>query len=418
MDTEGKGGDIMPLKGIQVIDFSQAYSAPLCGMMLGDMGAEIIKVERLQGEAIRRGRAAGMDDLADGEEKESDSSVFLAINRSKKSLAMDVRQEEGKEIALKLAKRADVIIENFRPCVMERPGLGYDEISKINPRIVYASLTGWGEKGPLARRIGGDMWAQAMGGVVSRQGRPDGPPSLTGVSFVDQGTAVIMAFGIMVALFARERTGIGQHMSTNLLHGVLHMQSTEISEYLIDHMLITKVGRGFPPHIVPPPAGVYPAKDGDVVTIFGMGKQWPVFCKILGIEHIEEDPKFATDQERTKNREELYSILDRAFSKKTRAEWQQIFREAKLRCDPCLNYKELFDHAQVDANEMVTTLHHPVRGSLKLVNTPIQLSKTPAKPHIPPPLLGEHTREILLQLGYDEKQIDYLITKKIIKVSE
>ena len=408
----------MPLQGIKVLDFSQAYSAPLCGMMLGDMGAEVIKIERLQGEAVRCGRAAGMDDLADDMEEKKDSCVFLAINRSKKSLALDVRQEEGKEIALKLTGDADVIIENFRPGVMDRLGLGYEEISKRNPRIVYASLTGWGEKGPLAHRIGGDMWAQAMGGVISRQGSPNGPPSLSGVAFVDQGTAVIMAFGIMVALFARERTGVGQRMSTNLLHGVLHMQSTEISEYLIDDMLITKVGRGFPPHIVPPPAGVYPAKDGDVVTIFGMGQQWPIFCKILGIEHIEKDPQFATDKERTKHREELYSILDKAFAEKTRAEWQQLFKEARLRCDPCLNYAELFAHSQVEANEMATTLQHPIRGSLKMVNTPVKLSKTPASPHIPPPLLGEHSREILLDLGYSEQQIDDLIAKKIIKVSE
>lgn len=386
-------------------------------MMLGDMGAEVIKIERLQGESMRRGHAAGMDDLDKEGEEERDACVFLAINRSKKSLAMDIKQEEGKKIALKLARNADVIIENFRPGVMDRLGLGYENISKISPQIIYASLTGWGDKGPLAHRIGGDMWAQAMSGVVSRQGSANGPPSLSSISFVDQGTASIMAFGIMVALFVRQRIGIGQYMSTNLLHGVLHMQSTEVSEYLIDGRLVTKIGRGFPPHVVPPPAGVYPAKDGDVVTIFGAGHQWSTFCKILGIERIERDPRFATDKKRIEHREELYSILDKVFPQKTRTQWQQMFKEARLRCDPCLNYEELFAHSQVEANEMLTTLKHPVRGSLKMVNTPLKLSKTPARPHILPPLLGEHTREILLESGYEEKQIDELIGKGIIKVS-
>jgi len=415
-NNEG-GTAIIALEGIKVLDFSQAYSAPLCGQMLGDMGADVIKIERLQGEAIRHGRAAGMDDLANEGEEESDAAIFLAINRSKKSLAMDIREDEGREIALKLAKDADVIIENFRPGVIDRLGLGYERISEINPQVIYATLTGWGDKGPLAHRIGGDMWSQAMGGVVSRQGSVNGPPSISSVSFVDQGTAVIMAFGIMVALFVRQRSGIGQHMSTNLLHGVLHMQSTEVSEYLIDNMLVTKVGRGLPPHVVAPPAGVYTAKDGDVVTIFGAGKQWPIFCKLLGLEHLEKDPRFANDKKRIEHREELYPLLDKAFTKKTRADWQQLFKKERLRCDPCLNYQELFAHSQVEANEMVTTLEHPVRGSIKVVNMPVQLSKTPAKPHVPPPLIGEHSREILLELGYTEQQIDDLVVRGIIKIS-
>jgi crotonobetainyl-CoA:carnitine CoA-transferase CaiB-like acyl-CoA transferase len=408
--------NIPPLRGIKVLDLSQAYSAPLCGMMLGDMGADVIKIERLQGEAMRYGRAAGMDDLDKGKGEKNDASVFLAVNRSKRSLVVDIKQEEGKEIMLKLAGHADVFIENFRPGVMDHLGLGYERVCELNPQIIYASLTGWGDKGPLAHRIGGDMWAQAMGGVVSRQGSVDGPPSLSGIAFVDQGTAGIMAFGIMVALFVRQRSGVGQYMSVNLLHSLLHMESTEVSEYLIDGRLVTKIGRGLPPHVVAPPAGVYPAKDGDVVTIFGTGKQWPIFCNILGVQHLENDPRFTTDDLRIEHREQLYLILDQAFAKKTRIKWQQLFKEAKLRCDPCLNYEELFAHPQVEANEMLTSLMHPVRGSIKMVNAPIKFSKTRPMPCIPPPLLGEHSKEILLELGYSELQINELIRKEIIKV--
>ncbi|MFH1625168.1 MAG: CoA transferase [Pseudomonadota bacterium] len=407
----------LPLEGIRVLDFSEAYSAPLCSMMLGDMGAEVIKIERIQGESMRRGRAAGMHDLDKEREDKKDSCIFLSVNRNKKCLAVDIRRVEGKEIALLLSKNADVILENFRPGVMNRLGLGYAEISRINPKVVYASLTGWGDKGPLAHRIGGDMWAQAMGGVVSRQGSESGPPSLCSVSFVDQGTAGILAFGIMVALFVRQQHGVGQYISTNLLHSLLHMQSTEIAEYLMDGRLVTKVGRGLPPHVVPPPAGAYKARDGDVVTIFGTGHQWPTFCKILGIEELEHDPRFATDEKRIEHREELYARLDNEFIKKTRAEWQKLFKEVRLRCDPCLNYRELFEHPQVEANAMVTIVDHPVRKSLRMINTPVKLSKTPVRPHIPPPLLGEHSREILVELGYQRHQIDELIEKGVIKVS-
>lgn len=402
------------LEGIKVLDFSQAYSAPLCAMMLGDMGAEVIKIERIQGESIRRGRAAGMDDLDQVSGEEADEAIWLAVNRSKKSLAIDIRKEEGKEIVLKLARDADVIVENFRPGVMDRLGFGYEKISEINPGIIYASLTGWGDKGPLARRIGGDMWAQAMGGVVSRQGGLDGPPSLVSVMFVDQGTASIMAFGIMTALFVRERTGIGQSLSANLLHGVLHMQSTEMAEYLIDGRQTKEFDRGFAPHRIAPPAGVYPAKDGGVVTIFGMGPQWPTFCKVLGLEHLEKEPKFAADEERIENRKELQTILDKAFSKKTKNEWQRLFKEARLRCDPCLDYEELFAHPQVEANEMTSTVEHPLRGTIKMVNAPVKFTKTPVRPSLPPPLLGEHSHDILQDLGYTEGQIDDLASQGII----
>jgi crotonobetainyl-CoA:carnitine CoA-transferase CaiB-like acyl-CoA transferase len=233
------------------------------------------------------------------------------------------------------------------------------------------------------------------------------------VAFVDQGGAGIAAFGIMVALFERGKSGMGQHLTTNLLNAVIHMQAFESSGYLIDGSPTFKLGRGAGPV---PPMGAYRAKDGDVVTIFGVGPTWPTFCKLLGIEHLEKDPRFESDEKRVEHREELYPLLDEAFSKKARAEWQQIFREARLRCDPCLTYEELFDHPQVAANEMVITMQHPVRGPIRMPGIPVKLKRTPGGPQGPPPLLGQHTKEILVELGYSAQEIDELVEKRVVKV--
>jgi crotonobetainyl-CoA:carnitine CoA-transferase CaiB-like acyl-CoA transferase len=397
-----------PLQGIKVLDFGVAYASPFGAMMLGDMGADVIKIERIEGESIRRGRAAAMDDLDIVTGQEPDAPSFIAVNRSKRCLAIDIRQERGREIILQLAKDVDVIIECFRPGVMDRLGLGYGDLSKVNPRIIYCSQSGFGEEGPLARKIGGDMWAQAMGGVVSYQGSPGGPPYLTGVSFVDQGTPAIMAFGIMVALYVRERTGIGQHLTTSLLQSVMHMQTVETSDYLIDGILKTKMGRGLGGLM---PAGAYRAKDGDVITIYGSGSQWPTLCKILGIEHLENDPRFSTDEKRVEHREELYPILDEAFSKKTRAEWQKLFKEAKMRCDPSLNYEELFSHPHIEANKMVIS-------KIKNLAPPVKFKTTQAMPHRSSPLLGQHTEEILLALGYSAADIHELEKQGVINTGK
>jgi formyl-CoA transferase len=400
-----------PLEGIKVLDFGVAYAGPFGAMMLGDMGADVIKIERIEGESIRRGRAAAMDDLDVITGQETEAPSFISVNRSKRDLAIDIRHERGREIILKLAKDTDVVVECFRPGVMDRLGLGYQDLSRINSRIIYCSQSGFGEEGPLARRIGGDMWAQAMGGVVSYQGSPGGPPYLTGTAFVDQGTPALIAFGVMVALFVRERTGMGQHLTTSLLQSVLHMQTVEISDYLIDGILKTKTGRGLGGFM---PAGTYRAKDGDVVTIYGSGSQWPIFCKLLGIQHLEKDHRFATDEKRVEHREELYPILDEAFSKKTRAEWQKLFKEAKMRCDPCLNYEELFSHPHIEANKMVIDVEHPTRGKIKNLAPPVRFKKTEAVPRRSAPLLGQHTEEILLELGYSPQDIQELKQQKVI----
>lgn len=406
---------VCPLEGIKVLDFSIAVAAPFGGMMLADMGAEVIKVERIQGEPQRLGLPAGMDDVLDTSivEKMPDTASWMAFNRGKKDLAIDIRTEQGLEIVLKLAKDADVILQSFRPGVADRLGIGYEAISKINPRVIYGSFYGYGETGPVAHRAGGDMWSQAMSGIVSIMGYPGGAPQMLPFPACDHVGGMLVAYAIMAALFVRERTGQGQAVTVNNLDAALYMQFSGFAEYLTDGRMPYKSGRSYGA----PPFGPFRAKDGDVLTIFGTGPMWPDFCKLVGVEHLAHDPRFNTDEARHENREEIGRLLDEAFSQKTRAEWQQLFREAKMRCDPCLTYEEICAHPQMEANEMICTVHHPTRGELKMLSLPVKLKQTPGHPQGPSPLLGQHTEEILLKLGYTSQDIADLESAGVIRTS-
>ena len=404
-----------PLEGIKVLDFSIAVAAPLGGMMLADMGAEVIKIERVQGEPQRQGLPAGMDEVIETKAPKVavDKGSWMVLNRGKKDLAVDIRNEKGKEIVLKLARGTDVLLESFRPGVMERLGLGYEAISKINPKIIYCSFSGYGEIGPMAHRAGGDMWSQAMSGMISVMGYPGGPPQMANFGPVDHTGGILVAYGVMAALFVRERTGRGQKITLNNLTAAMYLQFAQFGTYLVDGMMPYKGGRSI--FGMPPPFGPYRAKDGDVLTIFGNGPLWPDFCKLIGLEHLAHDPRFESDESRAQHREEVDFILDEAFSKKNRAEWQQIFKEAKMRCDPCLTYEEICAHPQVEANEIIYTTNHPVRGEIKMLGVPLKLSETPGCPQGPSPLLGQHSEEILLDLGYTPKDIADLEAEGVIK---
>jgi crotonobetainyl-CoA:carnitine CoA-transferase CaiB-like acyl-CoA transferase len=405
-----------PLEGIKVLDFSIAVAAPFGAVMLADMGAEVIKVERVQGEAQRLGLPAGMDDYLDTSEVENlpEKADWMAFNRGKKDLAIDIRSAKGREIVLKLAKETDVVIQSFRPGVAERLGIGYKDISKINPKVIYCSFYGYGETGPVAHRAGGDMWSQAMSGIVSVIGYQGGAPQMIPFPACDHAGGMLVAYAVMTALLVRERTGVGQALTVNNLNAALYLQYSSFAEYLTEGKMPYKLGRSYQP----PPFGPFRAKDGDVLTIFGTGPMWPTFCKVVGVEHLANDPRFSTDEARQENREEIGRLLDEAFSKKTRAEWAQIFRDAKMRCDPCLTYEEACAHPQMAANDMICTTKHPKRGEMKMLGLPVKLKKTPGKPQGPSPMLGQHTEEILLKLGYKAKDISELEKQGVIRTTK
>jgi crotonobetainyl-CoA:carnitine CoA-transferase CaiB-like acyl-CoA transferase len=405
-----------PLAGIKILDFAIAVAAPLGGAMLSDMGADVIKVERTGGEPQRLGMPAGMDDVLDTKIKEEavDISSWIALNRGKKDLAIDVRNEKGKEVVLKLAQDADVILESFRPGVMARLGLDYETISKINPKVIYCSFSGFGQTGPLAHRAGGDMWSQAMSGIVAEGVHPNGRPQMIPQGMVDHTSGMLVAYAIMSALFVRERTGIGQQVFVNNIDAAMYLQFSGLSGYLMEKRSPSKMDRDMGGQA--PPYGPYKAKDGDVLTIFGTDPLWPAFCKLLGVENLADDPRFINDKVRRQNRHIVEPLLDKAFSKKTRAEWAQIFREAKMRCDPCLTYEELCAHPQVEANDIIYSTNHPVRGPIKMLGIPVKMTKTPGSPKGPAPLLGQDTEAILTGLGYSSEAIAAMEKEGIIRV--
>jgi crotonobetainyl-CoA:carnitine CoA-transferase CaiB-like acyl-CoA transferase len=406
---------VSPLKGIKVLDFSIAVAAPFGGMMLADMGAEVIKIERVSGEAQRLGLPAGMDDVLDTsiDEGAADKADWMAFNRGKKDLAIDIRTDKGKEIIMKLAAETDVVLQSFRPGVAERLGVGYEDILKINPKVIYCSFSGYGQTGPVSHRAGGDMWSQAMSGIVSLMGYPGGAPQMLPFPACDHVGGILVAYAVMAALFVRERTGQGQAITVNNLDAALYLQFSGFAGYLTDGKMPYKAGRSYQA----PPFGPFRAKDGDVLTIFGTGPMWPDFCKLVGVEHLADDPRFNTDEARYENREEIGKLLDEAFSQKTRAEWQQLFREARMRCDPCLTYEEACAHPQLEANDMIYTTRHPTRGEVKMLGLPVKLKKTPGKPQGPSPRLGQHTEEILLRLGYSKETITELEAEKVIRTT-
>ena len=409
-----------PLDGIKVLDFSIAIAAPLGSAMISDMGATVIKVERIQGEPQRLGLPAGMDDvIADRLAKDAkDTSSWVALNRGKEDLAIDVRDEAGKEVILKLVEDTDVILESFRPGVMDRLGLGYDEVKKINPKIIYCSVTGYGETGPVAHRAGGDMWSQAMSGMIAEGSHPGGRPQMTALGMVDNTCGMLTAYAIMTALYVREKTGEGQYVALNNLSAAMYLQFSGLAGYLMDRMSRSGMEKREKKGAVggmSVPYGPYKAKDGDVFTIYGSDPMWPKFCQVLEIEHLANDPRFENDAVRIQHVDELNEVLDEAFSKKTRAEWAQRFKEVRMRCDPCLTYEELCAHGQIEANEMIYATKHPVRGDIKMLGNPIKLRNTPANPQGPSPLLGEHTEKILTELGYTTEKIAEMEKANIIK---
>lgn len=378
----------MPLAGIRVLDLGRHLAGPTCAMWLGDLGADVIKIEK-PGEGDD-GRAAGPPFYA------GQSAFFLAANRNKRSIELDIKRPEGQELFRRLADTADVVVENFRPGVMDALGIGYRAVSERNPRIIYCSISGFGADGPYADRPGLDQIVQGVSGLMSVTGFEGGEPVRVGIPIADLLTGLFGAYGVLAALQVRERTGRGQHVQTSLLEGMVGMLSFQAVRYLNGGEIPPPAGNHHPLNA---PYGVFRARDG-YVTIGATGeKRWRTLCEVLDAEEWLTDPRFATNGDRHRNREILAELISERLQAHTVDEWERILNEAGIPCGPIYRMDQAMEHPQVRHRQMVVELPHPTMGAVRLLGLPVKFSETPGQVRLAPPLLGEHTDEVLREIG-------------------
>jgi crotonobetainyl-CoA:carnitine CoA-transferase CaiB-like acyl-CoA transferase len=399
-----------PLSGVRVLDFTERMQGPYATQMLGDLGAEVVKVERRSSltpdgrpdERYGAHRAYG--------QSEEDSSFytagFLSANRNKLSVTVDLKSVEGLAVARRLVGSSDVVFENFRPGVMERLGLGYEDCARINPSVVYASAYGYGVDGPYEAHPGQDVLAQALGGFGAINVSASGRPTPVGMSITDVMGGMNGAFAVVAALYHRQVSGEGQRVSVNLLDSAVAAQSEQAV-----HFMNTRVGepvRGTVMHAhpyIPPPYGFYATKDGYVAL--SSGRQVQVLSRVLGLPDLTADPRFDDVWKRDANRVELEELIEEALGARTTAEWLELMRAEDMYVAPVQSFAEVFADPQVLHNQMVVTVDSPV-GPIKLVGPAFKLSRTPASVRTAPPLHGQHTDEVLGSVGYTPEDIAHL----------
>ncbi|MPZ85785.1 MAG: CoA transferase [Actinophytocola sp.] len=389
-----------PLAGVRVLDLTRVLSGPFGTLILGDLGADIIKVEEPGGGD----RVRTIAPFHDGDL----SHYFLAVNRNKRSIVVDLKSERGRDLILELVAHCDVLIENFRPDVMTRLGLEFDVIKAHKPDIVMCSISGFGRTGPLRDKPSFDLVTQARSGVMSITGEPEGAPTKMGLPMGDLGGGLWSAIAVLAALHHRDRTGEAQHIDLSLLEGMVGMLG-----YLGQLALLTGTspGRVGSSHHNVVPYGRFEVADGHLVLALHVGNFWRKFCVAIDRPDLIEDPRFRTTTNRRDNRDILVPIIEDILRTKTRDEWSGIFDEADLPYAPILGVAEALAQEQLQDREILRTVSHPTAGDVKIVRPPVRFPENNFEPPLrPPPLLGEHTREVCRTiLGWDDARIDELI---------
>ena len=403
-DTAPRG----PLSGIRVLDLSRVLTGPFCSMILADLGAEVWKVEELgHGDQTR-----SIPPYVNGE-----SHYYMAVNRNKAGLAIDLKQEEGRDIALALAAQADVVLENFRPGVMERLGLGYETLRANNPGLVICSITGFGQSGPMSDKPSFDLVTQALSGVMSINGEPDGPPTKLGIPLGDVGGGLWAAIAVLAALQHRNATGEGLHVDLSLLDGLVGLLGYLAEIYLVTGESPGRVGSS---HHNIVPYGRYPVKDGHIVLALHVGNFWRNFCHAVGRPELITDERFRTTADRHANRHLLEPIVVEILEQRTMDEWHDIFDTGDVPHGPVYSVGDALTQPAVAARGLVRTTDHPRAGKVDVVGSPIQFQGAPFElPAQAAPLLGEHSKQVLRDiLGYGDDRIAALAEQGVIECTE
>lgn len=374
------------LAGMRVLDLTQVMAGPFCTMVLADLGADVIKVENPDaGDQTRR--SWGRSGIGE------DSRAFLSLNRNKRSVVLDLKSEEGRADFLALVADADVVVENWRPGVAERLGVGWDVLREVNPALVYASISGFGKTGPYADRPGYDLVAQAMTGVMSITGEPDGRPVKSGIPVADLGSGLFCAVGILAAWTSARRTGVGQAVETSLFESALALAVWESTEFWDTGRTPAKLGSA---NRMSAPYQALATRDGHVTVGANNDRLWRRLCSALDLEHLVTDPRFATNVGRMAHLPDLVVALEERLVERDTDEWVQVLLGAGVPAGPIQDYRQvLTEDPHVKAREMVASFTHPVEGEVPVLASPLRMSATPPVIRRPPPLLGEHTEELL-----------------------
>ena len=395
-----RSSDSQALKRFKVLDLTRIRSGPTCVRTLADFGAEVIRIESPAGLDPNEGALGGRE-----------TYDMLNLHRNKRSITLNLKEAQGHEIFCKLVAEADVVVENFRPDVKFRLGIDYDALAAINPRIVLASISGFGEEGPYRKRPGFDQIAQGMGGMMSVTGMPGQGPVRAGIAIADSGAGVFAATGILIALLERESSGRGQWVQSNLLHSMISLCDFQAARYLIDGEVPEQSGNDHP---FATPMGTFKASDG----YFNIGasgtNQYRSLCEVLNRLDLRDEPRYQKNPERLKDREFLNAELNKGFASNTTAHWVEALNEAGVPCGPIYNMQQVFEDPQVQHLQAAVDLKHPRRGDIRVLSQPFKLSRTPSAVTFTQRELGEDNDEILGELGYSPETIAQFKTKKVI----
>ena len=394
-----------PLDGIRVLDLTWVLSGPFCTMTLCDLGADVIKVERPPYGDVSR---------TTGPMVEGESGYFFSINRGKRSVALDLSSDDGKKVFLRMVREADVVVENFTPGKMSALGLGFAQLSEVNPRLIYAAISGYGHTGPMSSRPALDVIVQGAGGVMSVTGYPDGDPARPGLSLGDVAAGLYCAIGVLAALQERERSGLGQMVDISMLDCQIAIQENAYMRYHLTGEVPQRLGTRHPSAV---PFQAFPTSDGWMVLAlaWSVPNQWALMCAELGVPELIDDPRFHSAAARSRNHGELEPLLQAAFRTKTTVEWVEALDQYNIPCGPLNTIAEAAALPQVAEREMLPEVQHHTFGNVRLANSPVKLSRTPAGIRGTSPDMGQHSREVLSEmLGLDASVLEDLVGRKVV----